>query len=120
MMDTLAWILVTKGDKKEDGARALALLQQAHAQVPRARDIRYHLAAALAKNGDRAGARKELEALAAGNALCPGGRGARAAGGAAQGLKARYASLPQAIKEVGRSRPSKKSIVVNMASSLIR
>jgi putative PEP-CTERM system TPR-repeat lipoprotein len=66
VMDTLAWILVEKGGKPET-ARALQLLQKAHALAPKARDIRYHLAAALAKNGDRSGARKELEALAAGD-----------------------------------------------------
>jgi putative PEP-CTERM system TPR-repeat lipoprotein len=67
VMDTLAWILVVKGAGKEDGARGLALLQKAHALAPKARDIRYHLAAALAKQGDRAGARRELEALTAGD-----------------------------------------------------
>jgi putative PEP-CTERM system TPR-repeat lipoprotein len=66
VMDTLAWILVEK-NSKPDAARGLALLQKAHALAPKARDIRYHLAAALAKSGDRAGARKELEALAAGD-----------------------------------------------------
>ncbi len=66
VMDTLAWILVDKGGKA-DGARGLLLLRKAHALAPKARDIRYHLAAALAKSGDRAGARRELEALAAGD-----------------------------------------------------
>jgi putative PEP-CTERM system TPR-repeat lipoprotein len=67
VMDTLAWILVEQGKSRQDAARGLALLQKAHTLVPKARDIRYHLAAALAKQGDRAGARKELEALAAGD-----------------------------------------------------
>jgi putative PEP-CTERM system TPR-repeat lipoprotein len=67
VMDTLAWILVANSDKKEDSARGLTLLQKAHGLAPKARDIRYHLAAALAKNGDRAGARRELEVLAAGD-----------------------------------------------------
>jgi Flp pilus assembly protein TadD len=67
VIDTLAWILVQQGAAKEDAARGLALLQKAHALAPKARDIRYHLAAALAKQGDRAGARRELEALAAGD-----------------------------------------------------
>jgi putative PEP-CTERM system TPR-repeat lipoprotein len=67
VMDTLAWILLDKGSGKEDGARGLALLRKAHALAPKARDIRYHLAAALAQQGDRAAARKELEALAAGD-----------------------------------------------------
>jgi putative PEP-CTERM system TPR-repeat lipoprotein len=66
VMDTLAWILVDKGSKA-DGARGLLLLQKAHALAPKARDIRYHLAAAMARSGDRAGARRELEALAAGD-----------------------------------------------------
>jgi len=63
VMDTLAWILVGRGDT----ARALAILHKAHALAPKARDIRYHLAAALAKAGDRGAAKKELEALAAGD-----------------------------------------------------
>jgi hypothetical protein len=70
-MDTLAWILVGQGAGKQPDkdrlARGLALLQKAHALTPKARDIRYHLAAAMAMQGDRAGARKELEALAAGD-----------------------------------------------------
>jgi putative PEP-CTERM system TPR-repeat lipoprotein len=77
VMDTLAWILVANSDKKEDGARGLALLQKAHALAPKARDIRYHLAAALAKNGDRAGARRELEALASGDMRFPQAEEAR-------------------------------------------
>jgi putative PEP-CTERM system TPR-repeat lipoprotein len=71
VMDTLAWILVWQGAGKQPDkdrlARGLALLQKAHALAPKARDIRYHLAAAMAMQGDRAGARKELEALAAGD-----------------------------------------------------
>ena len=63
VMDTLAWILVGRGDS----ARAVTMLRKAHALAPKARDIRYHLAAALYRAGDRAGARKELEALAAGD-----------------------------------------------------
>jgi putative PEP-CTERM system TPR-repeat lipoprotein len=63
VMDTLAWILVSRGDT----ARAVPMLQKAHALAPKARDIRYHLAAALYKAGERAAAKKELEALAAGD-----------------------------------------------------
>jgi len=63
VMDTLAWILVGRGDI----ARAVPMLQKAHALAPKARDIRYHLAAALYKAGERDAARKELEALAAGD-----------------------------------------------------
>ncbi|WP_075791528.1 XrtA/PEP-CTERM system TPR-repeat protein PrsT [Massilia putida] len=63
VMDTLAWILVGKGD----AARALTLLREAHALAPKARDIRYHLAATLAASGDKDGARKELDSLLAGD-----------------------------------------------------
>jgi putative PEP-CTERM system TPR-repeat lipoprotein len=63
VMDTLAWILVGKGD----AARAVALLRDAQALAPKAREIRYHLAAALAASGDKAGARKELDGLLAGD-----------------------------------------------------
>jgi predicted Zn-dependent protease len=63
VLDTLAWILV----ERDQLPRALALLQKAHALAPKARDIRYHLAAALYKSGAKEQARKELEALAAGD-----------------------------------------------------
>jgi predicted Zn-dependent protease len=63
ILDTLGWILVEKGDT----ARGLDLLRKASAAAPDAQEVRYHLAAALAKSGDKAGARKELEkALASG------------------------------------------------------
>jgi thioredoxin-like negative regulator of GroEL len=45
----------------------VTVLRQAHALAPKARDIRFHLAAALAASGDREGARKELESLLAGD-----------------------------------------------------
>jgi len=57
IMDTLGWILVEKGDT----ARGIDLLRKAVAAAPEAQDVRYHLAAALAKSGDKTGARKELE-----------------------------------------------------------
>jgi putative PEP-CTERM system TPR-repeat lipoprotein len=63
IMDTLGWILVEKGDH----ARGLAILQQANALAPQARDIRYHMAAGFYKTGNKAAARKELEILMAGN-----------------------------------------------------
>jgi putative PEP-CTERM system TPR-repeat lipoprotein len=63
VMDTLAWILVGTGD----AARAVTLLREAHTLAPKARDIRYHLAAALAASGDKDGARKELDSLLAGD-----------------------------------------------------
>jgi putative PEP-CTERM system TPR-repeat lipoprotein len=63
IMDTLGWILVEKGDT----ARALPILRKASAQAPQARDIRYHMATALYKAGEKEAARKELESLVAGN-----------------------------------------------------
>lgn len=63
VMDTLGWILVEQGDI----ARGLQILQKASIQAPKARDIRYHKAVALYKTGDKAGARKELEQLMAGD-----------------------------------------------------
>jgi putative PEP-CTERM system TPR-repeat lipoprotein len=56
VLDTLGWILVEQGNT----VRALPLLQKAASLAPGAPDIRYHLAAALAKSGDNATARKEL------------------------------------------------------------
>lgn len=63
VMDTLGWILVEMGDPK----RGLEILQRASVQSPQARDIRYHLASAHFKNGNKAAAKKELETLMAGN-----------------------------------------------------
>lgn len=57
-LDTLGWILVEKGQL----ARGLELLEQAATSSQGARpDIRYHLAVALTRSGDKARARKELE-----------------------------------------------------------
>jgi len=56
IMDTLGWILVEQGD----AARALKLLKAASEKAPAATGIRFHWAAALAKSGDKAGARREL------------------------------------------------------------
>jgi putative PEP-CTERM system TPR-repeat lipoprotein len=61
IMDTLGWILVEKGDWK----RGLPLLQKASSQIPDAMDIRYHLALALLKSGDKEKARKEMEQIVA-------------------------------------------------------
>jgi len=60
-VDTLGWILVERGQT----ARGLQLLQKAAAQAPKNAEIRYHLAAALAKSGEKARARRELEKLLA-------------------------------------------------------
>ena len=61
VMDTLGWILVEQGDAK----RAAQILQQASTKAPQAQEIRYHLAMALFKSGDKAGARKEVEKVLA-------------------------------------------------------
>jgi putative PEP-CTERM system TPR-repeat lipoprotein len=63
VMDTLGWLLVEQGD----AARGVGLLQKAVAKQPDAAETRYHLAVGLNKTGDKAGARKELEALLAQN-----------------------------------------------------
>jgi putative PEP-CTERM system TPR-repeat lipoprotein len=57
--DTLGWILVERGDTK----RGVELLGRAAAAAPNALEIRMHYAKALLKTGDKAGARKELEAV---------------------------------------------------------
>jgi len=59
IMDTLGWILVEQGDT----ARGLKLLKAASEKAPASTSIRYHWAAALAKSGDKAGARRELADL---------------------------------------------------------
>jgi putative PEP-CTERM system TPR-repeat lipoprotein len=68
IMDTLGWILVERNQLD----RALPLLQKAVTLSPQAGDIRFHYAAALSKKGDKAQARKELEAALAGPAFASG------------------------------------------------
>lgn len=58
VMDTYGWILLEQGNP----TRALQFLQQASAKSPLP-EIRYHLAVALVKTGDKDGARKELEQI---------------------------------------------------------
>ena len=65
--DTLGWILVEQGKM----TRGLELLQSAFTREPKNPEIRYHLAAAWAKSGDKASARKELEALLASGQAFP-------------------------------------------------
>ena len=63
VMDTLGWMLVEQGNV----ARGLPLLQKASTQAPNAMEIRYHLAQALNKSGDKAGAKRELDKLLTAN-----------------------------------------------------
>lgn len=58
-MDTLAIIVLQKGD----AARAVELLRKALAGAPQSLDIRVNYALALIKSGDKAAARKEIDAL---------------------------------------------------------
>jgi putative PEP-CTERM system TPR-repeat lipoprotein len=59
VLDTLGWLLVEQGNL----GRGLTLLQKGVDLAPASRDLRYHLALALHKSGDKARARKELEQL---------------------------------------------------------
>lgn len=67
VMDTLGWMLVEQGN----AGRGLPLLQKASGLAPNAVEIRYHLAVALSKNGDKQGARKELDKVLAQNTPFP-------------------------------------------------
>lgn len=57
--DTLGWILVDQGQM----TRAVELLRKAAERAPKSMEIGYHYAVALSKTGDKAGARKQLEAI---------------------------------------------------------
>ena len=59
--DNLGWILVEQGKL----ARGLELLRKAATQAPDNPAVRYHLAVALAKSGEKDQARSELERLLA-------------------------------------------------------
>jgi putative PEP-CTERM system TPR-repeat lipoprotein len=65
--DTLGWMLVEQGNN----TRGLELLQKAVAGAPQAHEIRYHLAQAWLKAGDKSKARSELEQLLATDAKFP-------------------------------------------------
>ncbi len=60
VLDTLGWILVQHGD----AARGVELLRMATTLSPGQNEVRLHLAKALLKTGDKAGAKSELETLA--------------------------------------------------------
>ncbi|HEV2007590.1 MAG TPA: XrtA/PEP-CTERM system TPR-repeat protein PrsT, partial [Burkholderiales bacterium] len=62
--DTLGWMLVEQGNTK----RGIEVLQKAVDTAPNAFDIRYHLAQALAKSGDKAQAITQLESIVAAGA----------------------------------------------------
>lgn len=57
--DTLGWMLVEQGNT----ARGVEVLQKAVAAAPAAQEIRFHLAQALLKSGDKVKARAELERI---------------------------------------------------------
>jgi Flp pilus assembly protein TadD len=59
VIDTLGWLLVQQGNTK----RGLELLQKASELIPDRPAVQYHYAAALAKTGEKALARRELERL---------------------------------------------------------
>jgi putative PEP-CTERM system TPR-repeat lipoprotein len=65
--DTLGWILVEQGNAK----RGLELLRTAAAKAPKNAEVQYHLAAALARTGEKTQARKLLEPLLAGGQKFP-------------------------------------------------
>lgn len=57
ILDTLGWVLLEQGQ----AAKALPLLQKAVNAAPTAPELRYHLALAHTRTGDKQRARKELE-----------------------------------------------------------
>lgn len=73
LLDTDGWVLFKRGELQ----KAIPVLQRAVADAPEARLIRYHLALAQLRAGDRAGARANLETALAGSAAFPGASDAR-------------------------------------------
>ena len=72
--DTLGWILLEQGQ----APRGLELLRTAASAAPKSTTIRYHFAVALSQSGDKARARKELEALLSNNPKFPEADAAKA------------------------------------------
>jgi putative PEP-CTERM system TPR-repeat lipoprotein len=62
--DTLGWILVEQANTK----RGIEVLQKAVEAAPNMLEVRFHLAQALAKSGDKAQAITQLERIVAGDA----------------------------------------------------
>jgi Flp pilus assembly protein TadD len=61
VQDTLGWVLLNQGQLP----RGLDLLRKAASKAPKSSTFRYHYAVALVRNGNKADARKELDAAIA-------------------------------------------------------
>ena len=59
LSDTYGWLLLKTGDPK----RGLSLIKSAYEAAPYSIEIHYHLAVAMAQNGEKAQAKKELEKI---------------------------------------------------------
>lgn len=67
VLDTTGWLLAGKGDT----GRAVPMLKKAAALQPANATLRYHLAVALNKSGDKKAAKVELEKLVSGGTAFP-------------------------------------------------